>query len=121
MAIYIADTYAWIAYFQGEADYKSLIDENTIKTPCTVFSEVCRVLSRRKISPRERSEFLKFMSDKSLIVPLDKVLAVRAGELSETEGLYLLDAMAYACASEDEPLLSGDNHFKGKRNVLFVK
>ncbi len=121
MPTYIADSYAWLEYFDGNPAYGALIDENQIKTPSSVFAEVSRVFSRNKRPEKDRLAAVKFMSDKSILIPLDKELAVRAGVISESEKLYLLDAMAYACASEGEPLLSGDEHFKGKKNVLFVK
>jgi hypothetical protein len=41
--------------------------------------------------------------------------------LKSSEGLPALDALIYACAQKMKtPLLSGDSHFKGKKNVEFL-
>ncbi|MEW5955474.1 MAG: PIN domain-containing protein [Candidatus Micrarchaeota archaeon] len=123
MKSYIADTYAWMAYFQENKAYQKIIDgqENQFKTPAIVFAELARIFYKKGIAEKEAKELLDFVRDRSVVVALDYQECVKAGETAWREQIPLADAMIYAFASKDEPLLTGDDHFKGKPNVEFIK
>lgn len=116
----IVDTYAWMEYFDGNAAYKDLIERSNLKTPSLVLSEISRALSRRKVSASQTRTFIDFVFRRSVILPLEGEQAVTGGALAESERIPLADAIIYSYASEHEPLLTGDEHFRGKKHVLLV-
>ncbi len=118
---YIADTYAWIAYFTNKR-FQGIVEENVIETPTIVLAELVRVLKRRKVSDPEIEKTLAFVSGRGLILPLDAETAKRGGKISNDAGLPLIDSVIYAyCDSEDCKLLTGDEHLKNMKNVIFEK
>ncbi|MEM2154808.1 MAG: hypothetical protein QXY76_07835, partial [Nitrososphaeria archaeon] len=51
---------------------------------------------------------------------LDGEQAVKAGEIAEKEGLYLIDGIIYSYADDKTHLLTGDKHFKGKQYAYLI-
>ncbi len=118
---YIADTYAWIAYFNKKR-FRELIENEIIETPTIVIAEVVRTLRRRKIEPKMIEKILQFISNRGLILPLDAESAKKGGEISNEENLSLVDAIIYAYVTDDNcRLITGDEHFKNKKNIIFEK
>ncbi len=118
---FVVDSYAWAEYFDKNPAYKQLIQEKNLKTPSSVIAEISRVMARRGISKAESQKILDYVARRSVILSLDFDQAVKAGRMAERERLDFADAIAYSYASEDEPLLTGDGNFSGKKNVFFVK
>ncbi|MBS3070666.1 PIN domain-containing protein [Candidatus Micrarchaeota archaeon] len=121
MMSFIVDTNVWVAYFEKNEACREIIDENLLKTPSLVFAELSRVFARRKLNEKETQEFLDFVEQKSIVLDLDLSHAIRGGALSERERLPFADALIYAYASDEEPLVTNDSHFKGKPFVKFVE
>ena len=48
MKTYIVDTYAWIAYFEGNKKFLSEIEQNILETPSIVLAELSKVLLVKK-------------------------------------------------------------------------
>lgn len=120
MNCFIVDSHAWLNYLDSQSSLKEPMDSCILKTPQLVFAEVTRVLKRRKISEKQINEALGVMSRKSIILDLPVEKAIQAGFFCEEEHMHLSDAIVYSYASEKEPVLTGDPHFKGKKNVHFV-
>lgn len=118
---FVADTYAWIEYFSGNEAYAELFQESELKTPAIVVAELSRVLRRKRASPEKIAEAMKVVLEKSVILALDFERAGRVGEVCEAEKLDFADAIAYSYASEKCVFLTGDEHFRGKKNVLLIK
>ncbi|HII54206.1 hypothetical protein COT30_04125 [Candidatus Micrarchaeota archaeon CG08_land_8_20_14_0_20_49_17] len=118
---FVVDTYAWLEYLGGNVSYKQLMDETPLKTPIIVLAELSRVFRRRGVKEADAQRMIENISGRSVILPLDSVHAVGGGALAENEKLALVDAIIYSYASNDEKLLTGDEHFRGKKNVLLVK
>jgi len=121
MRTYIVDTYAWIAYFDKGGKIKEVIEKNYLETPSIVLAELSRVLARRKTNEALAQKTIDFVLKRSVILPLVAQNAVRAGKVAEKEGLNLADAIIYSYVTEGKTLLSGDEHFRGKPNVEFLK
>jgi|GEM_PF-1255191 predicted nucleic acid-binding protein len=122
MAIrYIADSYAWLAYFNKNR-FNSIIENEIIETPSIAVAEISRVLWRKKLDKLTVEKFLNFISERGIILNLDFETAKKGGEISENEKLSLADGLIYAyVAGENCRLITGDEHFKGKKNVIFEK
>ncbi len=117
----VVDTYAWIAYFDKNNAFRNLIEENDLETPAIVFAELSRVFNRRRLSAAEIREALSVVESRSVIVTMDKERAEKGGEVAVKEGLALADGIVYSHSSEEKEVLTGDEHFRGKKNVMFVK
>jgi len=123
MKKYIADTYAWIAYFEKNEAYRHIVEnpENLFTTPAPVCSELARVLRKKGLGKEDADKLLEFVRDRSVIAPFGYEEAVAAGETSWREKMPLVDAMVYAHGSQNEKIITGDEHFRGKPNVEFMK
>ncbi len=116
---WLLDSYAWMEYFGGNEKYRDYIEEGTGQTVSVSLTEVVRAFLRKRV---ERPEsYVKFISSKSIIIPVEKEAAVRAGFLAERTGLHFSDAIIYAHASKNLKLVTGDPHFRGLENVEFVE
>ena len=118
----VFDSYAWIEYFAGSEKGKvvnEIIESNEeILTPSICVAEIKRKYLREK---KEHESRIKFIVNRSKIIKIDFNISSIAAELSNENGLYLIDAIVYACAiSVKTDLLTGDQHFKGLKNIRFL-
>jgi predicted nucleic acid-binding protein len=116
---YVADTYAWFAYFDGNPSYREIMSTCDLLTPAMVVAELARVLARR--GNAGRNAMLDFVSTRGAIIPMDFRRAVAGGETAAKDGFALADAIIYSHATKEAELLTGDEHFRGRKNVHFVK
>jgi len=121
MKTYIVDTYAWISYFEGKKEFKEVIEENEIYTPAIVLAEISRILKRKRIAKETSNKILEFIKERSIILSLDETNAVKAGDVAEKEGLYLIDGIIYSYVDQETHLLTGDKHFKNKPFVDLIE
>lgn len=121
MKTYVVDTYAWMEYFAGNARYKEYFENTYLKTPILVLSELSRSMVRKGMGIEQQNELLDFVKKKSYVVHMAEETMIYAGRLAEEEKIPLSDAIIYAIASPEAKLLTGDDHFKGKKYIEFVK
>ncbi|MEW5996380.1 MAG: PIN domain-containing protein [Candidatus Micrarchaeota archaeon] len=118
---YVADTYAWISYFSRKR-FRQIIENELIETPAIVIAELGRTLKRKRVDEKMIEKILQFVSRRGLILPLDFESAKKGGRVAEEEGLSLIDGIIYSYVSGDDcRLITGDEHFRGKKNVIFEK
>ncbi|MFA5049378.1 MAG: PIN domain-containing protein [Candidatus Micrarchaeia archaeon] len=118
---YIIDTYAWIAYF-NKKKFQKIIENEIVETPTIVVAELARTLFRKKIDQKQIDQLLNFVSKRGLILPLDIELAKKTGQICEKEHLSLVDGIIYSYIDSNNCyLVTGDEHFKNKKNVYFEK
>jgi len=133
--MYVIDSYAWIEYFSGTTPgklVKSMVEgEDDVYTPSIVVAEIKRKLLREMRAGRETKEGMKgrveFIRLKSLTAGLDADTAERAAELAdelslERKGFGLADGIVLATARKlGAMVVTGDAHFKGLKDVVFIK
>jgi predicted nucleic acid-binding protein len=131
---YVIDSYAWIEYFRaskyGEVA-KEYIENSDCITPTIVVSEISRKLQKEIESGTEtvegRLKRLEFISATSQVVELDFELAVTAGKTDlemkkKAKGWGLADSIVLCTArSINGKVVTGDEHFKGLEEVIFIK
>jgi len=118
---FIVDTHAWIGYLDAESRYRDWIEKNILETPASVLAEVSMVLARRGIPKQIRNQAVQTITRKSIILPLEAKQAETIGDIVLAQKLHYADALVYAFASEEKPVLTGDSHFKGKPLVQFIE
>jgi predicted nucleic acid-binding protein len=127
---YVIDSYAWIEYFMGTKageSAKAIIENSEEKiTPTICLAEV--YAKALKVESQELAEKQKtFVKEKSALVYLDESIAVESAKVQvrmkkEIDGWGLADSIVYATAIvKKAEVVTGDEHFKKLKNVLFIK
>jgi predicted nucleic acid-binding protein len=133
--MYVIDTYSWLDYFSStkkNEELSKLIEQSPdLHTPALAFSEVKRMLLRKiRLGEETRAgmaQKLHFIRLNSFIAELDADTAERAAEIAdelgqERKGMGLADAVILATArSLGAKVVTGDEHFRGLKDVVFIK
>ena len=124
----VIDSYAWIEYFKGSEEgkrAKRYTENGNCVTPTIVLAELSDKYHREGWKYWE--EDLEFILAKTEIVDLTKEIAIRAGKTKmmmrkRHPNFGLADAIIFETAqSVNAPVLTGDEHFKGLENVIYIK
>lgn len=124
MADLFADSFAIVAYFEGNDRYVRIFRRKSLVTSALNILEVYSTLLRRIPGPEAREKAtaaLELLID----VPVETILP--AGEFrremrDRKRDCSYIDAWGYAAARElGVPFLTGDPSFKGLANVEFVR
>ena len=124
----VLDTHAWVEYFSGSQKGRIVvpyIEEGHGITPLIVIAELSAYYSRENLA--SWGEDLRFIESKTAIVELTLEIAKVAGITRqrmrvERQNFGLIDAIIYETAkSLKATVISGDPHFEGLPNVIFLK
>ncbi|MEM2911710.1 MAG: type II toxin-antitoxin system VapC family toxin [Candidatus Bathyarchaeia archaeon] len=127
---YIIDSYAWIEYFMGtKAGEKAKpiiegLEEKITPTVCLaeVYAKTTKAESA-ELAEKQRT----FIKEKSALAPLDEKIAVESAKIDgemkkKIKGWGLADSIVYATANaKNAEIVTGDEHFKNLKNVIFIK
>lgn len=127
---YVIDSYAWIEYFMGTITgekVKPIIESQEEKiTPTICLAEIYGKTMRVEnwdLAEKQRI----FIKEKSLLAPLDEAIALEAARVQnkmkkEIDGWGLADSIVYATGLvKSAEFVTGDEHFKKLKNVVFIK
>lgn len=124
MADYLADSYALVAFLEGNDRYTRLFRRKELATTALNVLEVYATLLRRVSGPEAREIGSALLP---LVVPVAPEVALVAGEFrhrmrSTKRDCSYIDAWSYAAAADlGIPFLTGDPAFRGLKNVEFVR
>ncbi len=127
---YVIDSYAWLEYFMGTKTgekTKAIIENSEEKiTPTICLAEVYG--KTLKVESQEVAEKQKcFIKGKSALAYLDESIAIESAKVNvrmkrEIDGWGLADSVVYATAIvKKAEVVTGDEHFKKLKNVIFIK
>lgn len=127
----VFDTYAWIDYISGGRHAKKVSDlledsQNQKVTPATVIAELTERLLREGIDQSKIEQILYFVKSRTKVYPCDPEVAFHAGQINfqekkKVKDWGMLDSLNYAVARIlDYSFVTGDPHFKGKNDVIFL-
>ncbi len=127
---YVIDSYAWLAYFmgtEGGEKARTLIESQEEKiTPTICLAEV--YAKTLKVESKELAEKQRtFIKEKSALAPLDESTAIEAAKIQikmkrEIGGWGLADSVVYTTGIvKKAEVVTGDEHFKSLKNVMFIK
>ncbi|MHA1589063.1 MAG: PIN domain-containing protein [Candidatus Njordarchaeales archaeon] len=134
--IIVLDSWAWIEYFSGSEHgliVKDYLEKHQIITPNIVLLEIAGKYAREGFNREEILKRLLFIIKKSEIIDFDHELAVEAAEClielrkhAKKQGIKqrpgIADGLILAITRKVRgKLLTGDKHFKGLRDVIFIK
>lgn len=115
---YVIDSFAWLEYFTGSsagAEAKPFIESGKSITPTIVIAELAEKYRREKMA---FAQDLDFIVGKTRIIPLDIMIAEKAGILSHerkraVKRWGLADSIVLATAREHgAKIVTGDEHFR---------
>jgi len=125
---YMIDSYAWIEYFRGTRigeRAKSYIESHEAATATITVAELREKYLREGWNYFD--EDLAFITSTTLIVPLEKNIAVLAGEINHTakreaKGWGISDSIILATArSTSTKVVTGDRHFREVKEAIFLE
>lgn len=130
---FVIDTYTWVEYLLGSRPgrkARNYIEGGGGLTPSIVLAALrkwyLREIEAGRRSEREMQSHFTYIESMTEIVPLDIGLALKAGETDflmkkRMRGWPLADSIVYATArSRAAQVVSGDPHFKGLEDVVFI-
>jgi len=97
------DSSVWLGYFLGNiAEAKEIVDseENTLFTSIISIHEISKRLKKLGKTEKETRGAIKFIEDNSIIVNLNRNIALAAAENCEKYGLHTIDSLIYTSALE---------------------
>ncbi|MFH0897427.1 MAG: type II toxin-antitoxin system VapC family toxin [Candidatus Bathyarchaeota archaeon] len=125
---YVIDSCAWIEYFRGTRigeEARQYIEGREAATATITIVELREKYLREGWNCFD--EDLAFITSRTLIVPLDKSLAVLAGEINhsmkqEVKRWGISDSIILATAkSTSAKVVTGDQHFKEAKEAIFLE
>ena len=120
----LLDSWAWIEFFKGTEKGKKVKDLVKGSEVYTSAGNVYEVYYRLKEDEggEKTLNAMNFMEDRCTILPIDKEVAIKAGEIRLKEKLRAIDAFTLAAARMAKvKVLTGDAHFKGIKDAIFLE
>jgi predicted nucleic acid-binding protein len=116
--------WAWIQYF--DAPDHEIVD--LVKSPDTTYTSIITITEVANVFTRNLSDVeaqcaIDAIYGLSSIIPVDKVIALRAGLYTRAEfDGGIADRLILATSEENDlTIVIGDQHFKGRAGVRFLK
>ena len=123
--IVLIDSWAWIEYFKGSpkgrtvqeyAEGDAFVVISSINL-AEVYGWILRFYDE-KIADEKADE----MKKRSFVCPVDAEIAIASAKLKCERKWSLGDSLIYATAKkEDAKVLTGDPHFKGLKETIYVE
>ncbi len=126
----IFDAYAWVEYAADGPHAPKvngiLAEHEEIYTPASVIAELRDSMLKKGIPNASIQLIIRYIEGKSRIIGISLEVAELAGEINfqqkkTVKGWGMLDSFVYAVAkSLGGVVLTGDSHFKGLRDVIYL-
>ena len=121
----LLDSWVWIEIFKGTAvgirlaeQMRKTPGENVFTTSANLF-EVCYRI-KEDYGEEKAKQLQAFIENRSTVLSVDKTVALTAVEIRLKEGLRAIDAFTLAAARlQQAKVFTGDEHFKGLKDVVF--
>ena len=124
---YVIDSYAWIEYFRGTPSgrvVRPYAEGEKAATSTLTLAELKEKYLREKWKSFEEDS--EFVASRTLITPVDRKIALLAGELNHhrkrsVEDWGMADSIILATArTESAKVVTGDRHFKGLPDAIII-
>ena len=126
----LVDSWAWIEYFKGSEageKVKELLENSQEKVVVSliIIAEVYNSFLRDYSPPNNKryaEASRKAMKQRSYVYDVDEEIAVDSAKVKHEKKWDLGDSIIYATAKrEGAKVLTGDSHFKGLKDVMFLE
>ncbi|MEM2971249.1 MAG: PIN domain-containing protein [Candidatus Bathyarchaeia archaeon] len=130
----VFDSYAWIEYFLGSNSgkiVKEYIDGEEVVTPSIVLAEIARKYLRESMAEEDIAKRLSFIAIRTAVIGIDVELSVAAAKaylelfekakMDKLEKPSLTDGIVLATGRIlKAKIVTGDRHFKGFSEVVYI-
>lgn len=121
----LIDSWAWIEYFKGSkaGEHSKKIIEDSEERAVISAINIAEVYGwiLRSYGEDFAEEKKAAMKERAFVVNVDDEIAVEAAKARHLGKWGLGDAIVFATAKkEDASIVTGDPHFKGLENVIFL-
>ena len=118
----LIDSSVWIAYITKKV-YSEIIDsEDTLFLSVLSLFEIKKKLIKDKIPNVEIENNIKFVKEKSILIPVTTEITEKAVEISSEKEIPIIDSLIYATSLiHDAVLITLDNDFRNLKNVIILK
>ena len=120
---YLIDSSVWLSYFFAEnKKTEEIIESHSLLfTSVVSLFEIKRKLIKEKYSEDKVLEILMFIKEKSIVIKLDIKICEKAAEISIENKLPAIDSLIYTTSLvNDCKLVTGDNDFRGLKDVIII-
>ncbi len=121
----LIDSSVWLDYFLLKSlTVRSLIHDEKFSLFSSAISlhEIKKKLLFSRKTPKEISDSLDFIKEKSFIVPVSEELCEKSAEDSVRLGLSMADSIIYRSALDNKAeLITLDSHFTGRKGAVVLK
>ncbi len=121
----VVDSYGWVEYFIGGSEKAAeVIEKNEIHTSLFSLVEIASRLERARYGRVD--EAITLITQLSRVWSFDEASAIKIGKLHATLRRRILDFGVGDCFVLElaerlgAKILTGDKHFKGFKNVIFL-
>lgn len=119
------DSSMWLGYFLGNiSQTKNYIDskETILFTSIISIHEIYKRLKKLGKTENEISNSISFIENNSIIVNLNKEIAINAAENCEKYKLHTIDSLIYSNAQHmPAEFVTADNDFKSVPNATIIE
>lgn len=124
---YVIDSYAWVEYFRGSkagGAVRPYVEGDRAATSAITLAELREKYIREGWPSFDTDS--GFMAARTLVVPIDREIAILAGELNHARKKVvrdwgMADSLVLATARKGSAkVVTGDNHFKGLQDAIVV-
>ncbi|ODS38880.1 MAG: hypothetical protein A7316_06840 [Candidatus Altiarchaeales archaeon WOR_SM1_86-2] len=125
---YVIDSYAWVEYLDGSKAGRKV--KEILESESEVYTSaisIAEIVSKAKRSGADVKVALNAMTILSRIVDIDFNMAKNAGKIhaemrKKIKDFGLGDCFVLECAKRvNGKVVTGDEHFRGMKNVVFIK
>ncbi len=121
----LIDSWAWVEFFAGSKMGETVKDyvmdeEQEIIISTINLAEIYRIALDR-FDEQSAEKRRRAMISRCYLIPVDEEIAIKGARFRQERDFGLGDALIYATAvREGAKVLTGDHHFKGLKDVVFL-
>ncbi|MFH1751442.1 MAG: PIN domain-containing protein [archaeon] len=116
------DSSIWLGYFLGNIEKTKEIIESEETILFTSIISIHEVFKRLNKQKQNSWKAVKFIEENSIIVNLNKNIAITAVKNCEKYKLHTTDSLIYSSSEEMKTIfITADNDFKKTHNTIIIK
>ncbi len=120
----LLDSSAWLGYFLGNInETKAYIDskETILFTSIISIHEIYKKLKKLEKTQKQILDSISFIENNSVIVSINKEIAIEAADNCEKHKLHTIDSLIYSSALHiHAEFVTADNDFKNLPNAIIL-
>lgn len=114
----LLDSTTWVDYLIKKTHTEIIDSEEKLFLSVLSIFEIKKKLIKDKLPKEDIKKSIKFLKEKSIILPVTEKIAERAAEIANEKDMTMADSIIYVTSLfNNSKLLTLDNDFRGLENV----